>query len=234
MQTARKALDDGLIGEITSFDACANRDIDLLASLFGFLRMPGGGIGYDFGVYYLTALVSLFGPVNKVVASVRNLARSRVNVLPDSPSFGQEFAYENESQIFTILEMKNGVTGTFSVNGDSIINDQANFTIYGKKGIIKIPDPNNFGGKVVYIPAQNGFGKNMEPQILDYGFPYGENSRGLGPSEMADAIIKGRKHRANAQMACHVLEVIDCIMESGKKGAFVTVTSSCERPEKMN
>lgn len=38
----------------------------------------------------------------------------------------------------------------------------------------------------------------MEPQILDYGFPYGENSRGLGPSEMADAIIKGRKHRANA------------------------------------
>ena len=137
LQTARKALDDGLIGEITSFDACANRDIDLLASLFGFLRMPGGGIGYDFGVYYLTALVSLFGPVNKVVASVRNLARSRVNVLPDSPSFGQEFAYENESQIFTILEMKNGVTGTFSVNGDSIINDQANFTIYGKKGIIK-------------------------------------------------------------------------------------------------
>lgn len=116
MQTARKALDDGLIGEITSFDACANRDIDLLASLFGFLRMPGGGIGYDFGVYYLTALVSLFGPVNKVVASVRNLARSRVNVLPDSPSFGQEFAYENESQIFTILEMENGVTGTFSVN----------------------------------------------------------------------------------------------------------------------
>ena len=51
---------------------------------------------------------------------------------------------------------------------------------------------------------------------------------------MADAIIKGRKHRANAQMACHVLEVIDCIMESGKKGAFVTVTSPCERPEKMN
>ena len=33
-------------------------------------------------------------------------------------------------------------TSTFSVNGDSIINDQANFTIYGKKGIIKIPDPN--------------------------------------------------------------------------------------------
>lgn len=59
LQTARKAIDDGLIGEVTSFEACANRDLDLLASIFRFLRMPGGGICYDFGVYYLTAIVSL-------------------------------------------------------------------------------------------------------------------------------------------------------------------------------
>ena len=50
LQTARKAIDDGLIGEVTSFEACANRDLDLLASIFRFLRMPGGGICYDFGV----------------------------------------------------------------------------------------------------------------------------------------------------------------------------------------
>ena len=70
LQTARKAIDDGLIGEITSFEACANRDLDLLAGMFSFLRMEGGGICYDFGVYYLTALVSLFGPVDSLVASV--------------------------------------------------------------------------------------------------------------------------------------------------------------------
>ena len=124
LQTARKAIDDGLIGEVTSFEACANRDLDLLASIFRFLRMPGGGICYDFGVYYLTAIVSLFGPVDRVVSSVRNLAPKRINVVPDSPEYGQEFDYSNESQAFTILEMKNGVTGTFCVNGDSTINDQ--------------------------------------------------------------------------------------------------------------
>ena len=89
LQTARKAIDDGLIGEVTSFEACANRDLDLLASIFRFLRMPGGGICYDFGVYYLTAIVSLFGPVDRVVSSVRNLAPKRVNVVPDSPEYGQ-------------------------------------------------------------------------------------------------------------------------------------------------
>ena len=211
LQTARKAIDDGLIGEVTSFEACANRDLDLLASIFRFLRMPGGGICYDFGVYYLTAIVSLFGPVDRVVSSVRNLAPKRVNVVPDSPEYGQEFDYSNESQAFTILEMKNGVTGTFCVNGDSTINDQAVFTIYGKKGILKLVDPNNFGGDIVYIPGVKDWTQQAVPEVLDYGFAYSENSRGLGPSEMAEAIAEGRLNRANAKMAYHVLDTIDQI-----------------------
>ena len=227
LQTARKAIDDGLIGEVTSFEACANRDLDLLASIFRFLRMPGGGICYDFGVYYLTAIVS---PVDRVVSSVRNLAPKRVNVVPDSPEYGQEFDYSNESQAFTILEMKNGVTGTFCVNGDSTINDQAVFTIYGKKGILKLVDPNNFGGDIVYIPGVKDWTQQAVPEVLDYGFAYSENSRGLGPSEMAEAIAEGRLNRANAKMAYHVLDVIDQIMKSAKSGAFEKVPSTCERP----
>lgn len=233
LQTARKAIDDGLIGEVTSFEACANRDLDLLASIFRFLRMPGGGICYDFGVYYLTAIVSLFGPVDRVVSSVRNLAPKRVNVVPDSPEYGQEFDYSNESQAFTILEMKNGVTGTFCVNGDSTINDQAVFTIYGKKGILKLVDPNNFGGDIVYIPGVKDWTQQAVPEVLDYGFAYSENSRGLGPSEMAEAIAEGRPNRASAKMAYHVLDTIDQIMKSAETGAFEKVPSTCERPEAM-
>lgn len=233
LQTARKAIDDGLIGEVTSFEACANRDLDLLASMFRFLRMPGGGICYDFGVYYLTALVSLFGPVDRVVSSVRNLAPKRVNVIPGTPEYGQEFDYNNESQVFTILEMENGVRGTFCVNGDSVINDQAVFTIYGKKGILKLTDPNNFGGETVYIPGQKDWSTQAVPEVLDYGFGYSENSRGLGPSEMAEAISEGRCNRASAKMAYHVLDVIDQIMKSAASGKFETVPSTCERPEAM-
>ena len=233
LQTARKAIDDGLIGEVTSFEACANRDLDLLASIFRFLRMPGGGICYDFGVYYLTAIVSLFGPVDRVVSSVRNLAAKRVNIIPGSPVNGQEFDYTNESQVFTILEMKNGVTGTFCVNGDSVINDQAVFTIYGKKGILKLVDPNNFGGDVVYIPGVKDWTQQTVPEVLHYGFDYSENSRGLGPSEMAEAIAEGRPYRASAKMAYHVLDTIDQIMKSAETGAFEKVPSTCERPEAM-
>lgn len=233
LQTARKAIDDGLIGEVTSFEAYANRDLDLLASMFRFLRMPGGGICYDFGVYYLTALVSLFGPVDRVVSSVRNLAQKRVNEIPGTPDYGQEFDYNNESQVFTILEMENGVRGTFCVNGDSVINDQSVFTIYGKKGILKLTDPNNFGGEIIYIPGQKDWSTQAVPEVLNYGFGYSENSRGLGPSEMAEAISEGRSNRASAKMAYHVLDVIEQIMKSAASGQFESVPSTCERPEAM-
>lgn len=233
LQTARKAIDDGLIGEVTSFEACANRDIDWLASMFHFLRMEGGGIGYDFGVYYLTALVSLFGPVERLAAFVRNLAKTRTNQLEGSSEYGQPYEYDNESQIFSILEMKNGVSGTLSLNGDSTINDQALFTIYGKKGILKLPDPNCFGGDVFYIPAAKGFDDRVEPQRLEYGFGYQENSRGIGPSDMAAAIYEGREHRASGEMAYHVLDVIEQIMNSGRQGAFVKVSSECNRPKPL-
>lgn len=233
LQTARKAIDDGLIGEVTSFEACANRDLDLLAGMFSFLRMEGGGICYDFGVYYLTALVSLFGPVDSLAASVRNLAERRVNTARESAGFATEFSYSNESQVFTILHMANGVTGTFSVNGDSAINDQAVFMIYGKKGILKLTDPNCFGGDVLYIPAAKGFDEEITPKVLDYGFSYGENSRGLGPAEMAAAIREGRAARADAQMAYHVLDVIGQIMRSSEERRFVNIESTCCRPEAM-
>lgn len=78
LQTARKAIDDGLIGEVTSFEACANRDLDLLASIFRFLRMPGGGICYDFGVLlsdgncesFLVRWIALYRPCETLRRSV--------------------------------------------------------------------------------------------------------------------------------------------------------------------
>ena len=220
-----------LINTLTGMKIDIERQKFAIANKTG--GMPGGGICYDFGVYYLTAIVSLFGPVDRVVSSVRNLAAKRVNIIPGSPEYGQEFDYTNESQVFTILEMKNGVTGTFCVNGDSVINDQAVFTIYGKKGILKLVDPNNFGGDVVYIPGVKDWTQQAVPEVLHYGFDYSENSRGLGPSEMAEAIAEGRPNRASAKMAYHVLDTIDQIMKSAETGAFEKVPSTCERPEAM-
>lgn len=232
-QTARKLIDEGRLGEITSFQISANRDLDLLASMFSFLRMPGGGICYDYGVYYLTALVSLLGPAARVAAVVKNPKPVRVNVLPNSPEYGKEFSYPNESQVTAVLEMESGVTGNFALNGDSALADQAQFLLYGTKGILKLTDPNQFGGKNRFLANSYDFANPPVWEEVENTFAHEENSRGIGPSEMASAILSGGKNRAGKEMAYHVLDIIDRMMVSSDSGRFEAVASTCDRPEPM-
>ena len=129
-QTAGKALDEGLIGEITGFEISANRDTELTGALFPFIRMPGGDICADYGIYYLTALISLLGPVDRVFAYTGNRKIQRKNEFPGHPEEGQTYIYDNESQVNAVLKMKNGLTGSFSLNGDSNFQDLGLFYIY--------------------------------------------------------------------------------------------------------
>lgn len=229
-QTARQLIDAGRIGEVTSFQISANRDLDILTSRFGFLRMPGGGICYDYGVYYLTALVSLLGPAKQVCAVVRNRKPIRVNVLPDSPEYGKEFAYPNESQVTAVIELENGVTGGFALNGDSILPDQSLFVLYGTKGILKLSNPDRFDGKNEIMENSGYAARPPVWKEVENIFAHGEDSRGLGPSEMVRAIQEGRPGRASKEMAFHVLEIIDKMMKSSGSGRFETVPSSCALP----
>ncbi len=64
-------------------------------------------------------------------------------------------------------------------------------------------------------------------------FAHEENSRGIGPSEMAAAILSGEKNRASKEMAYHVLDIIDKMMVSSDSGRFEAVDSTCEKPKPL-
>lgn len=226
LQKVRSAIDAGLLGEITGFVASANRDLDYYTANYGFLRLPGGGILYDYGVYYLTALVSVLGPVRRVCGVMGNRKPVRVNRIEGSDGFGKEYDYPNESYVQALLEMENGVSGCFSLNGDSVRKDQALFVIQGTGGMLRLGNPNDFGGAVRYLP-------NAEPytaRALDGDRPFSGDDRGIGPAEMADAIRNHRPNRASREMALHVLDTMEMIGLSAERGGFIEVKSSCQRP----
>ena len=232
VQTARKAIDDGLIGEVTSFHVTANRDLSFLASFFRFLRMPYGGICYDYGVYYLTALVSLLGPMQQVFGVVKNRSRIRVNSLPQSPEYGQEYIYDNESQTDAILTTESGVTGTFALNGDSIPVDLGAFTIYGTKGVLRLGDANQFGGEIQLIPHDlRAIHEGVKPVTLEPVNDLNENARGIGPADMARAIREGGQARTSKELACHVLDIVEQIMKSSETGSVRMISTTCSRPD---
>lgn len=233
LQTARKAIDDGLIGEVTSFAAAANRDNEILTSLFSFLRMPGGGVVFDYAVYYMTALISLLGPVKRTASIIRAPYLKHINVVPGSPLYGQEMDTPNESEVSAILEFESGVSGTFHVNCDCVLADQAFFAIYGTKGILYLCDPNQFGGQVRILKPTQTFEQVPETVILENQHGFAQNSRGLGPAEMAYAILEGRNNRANKELAYHVMDVLNSLLKGGTSGQFETVSSTCKRPEPM-
>ena len=233
LQTARKALDEGLLGEVHSFAISATRCNDLLLSLFSFLREPGCGILYDYAVYYVTALVSLLGPVERVAAMVSAPYPEHTGIIPGKPDYGKAFATPNESQVSGILRLKSGVTGTLHIDADTVSSDEAYFTIYGTDGMLKLTDPNQFGGDVQFFPTARDGWKPLQPQVLPPVSDLTDNCRGIGPQEMAEAIAEGRPNRASREMAYHVLEVLSALLSGGKDGAFADISSSCERPEPM-
>ena len=233
LQTARSAIDSGMLGEIHSFAVSANRNNDILLSLFDFLRKPGGGIVCDYAVYYVTALVSLLGPVTRVGSIVGYPYPTHVNCVPGTPLYGQTMDTPNESQVNAVLQFENGVTGTFHIDADSVMEDQAYFTIYGTKGILILTDPNQFGGQVRFLPNIPNPADWQEPSVLQSVNEYSDNSRGIGPSDLADTILNGTPLRPSAEMAYHVHEVLNAMLEGDTSGKFTDIRSSCVRPEPL-
>ncbi|MGM9002561.1 Gfo/Idh/MocA family protein, partial [Campylobacter jejuni] len=69
-QTARRAVDEGLIGRpIAATATMAIPGHEAWHPNPDFYYTPGGGPLYDMGPYYLHALITLLGPVARVSAS---------------------------------------------------------------------------------------------------------------------------------------------------------------------
>ena len=226
IQTAKKVIEEGKIGKVNSFAVSANRDNELLLSLFSFLRQPGAGVINDYAVYYITALVSLLGPVKRVGGICRTPYPTHINILPQSPDYGKVMDTPNESEAAAILILKNGIMGTVNMTCDSIIQDQHFFAIYGSEGILYLSDPNSFGGEIHYLPKAGSYTEQPMPVIPEPVNEYSDNSRGLGPSDMANAILHEREtgdrlpNQACKELALHVQEILEAILKGGEEGAF--------------
>ena len=59
------------------------------------------------------------------------------------------------------------------------------------------------------------------------------NDRGLGLADMARAIADQRPHRANGDIALHVLAVMAGIVEAATEGRRAEISPACERPSPL-
>ena len=232
-QTAKKAIADGLIGEVTSFAITANRNSTILASYFTGIEKPGGGVGFNYSVYYLTSLFSILGPTKSVAGIMVIPRKVRHNIMPTDPRYGQEIVFETETQMYGFLELQSGISGTLHLDGESIVHDEGHTLIYGTQGILRLPCPNFFGGKVEFLKQGVDYRSECAVEVLPLVFPYENDTRGVGPADMAEAIRAGRTARASKELAFHVEEVIDAFYRSSADGCKKEILSTFNIPPLM-
>jgi predicted dehydrogenase len=224
LQTCRKVIEDGLIGEpiaATAFMLCHGHESWHPAPAFYY--QVGGGPMFDMGPYYLTALVSLMGPVRRVTGSTRITFPERT--ITSQPLNGTKVEVEVPTHIAGVLDFANGAIATVVTSFDVWAAEVPRIEIYGTLGTLSVPDPNSFGGPVRLKTA----GSNEWTEVpLSHG--YASNTRSIGVADMAYALQFGRKHRANGEMAYHVLDIMHAIHDAASEGKHVTLASTCERP----
>ena len=224
LQTCRKLIDDGWIGEPVAATAFVmghgheswHPDPD-------FFYQPGGGPLFDMGPYYLTALISLIGPMKRVSASTRVTFPKRT--VTSEPKFGDIIQVNTPTHLAGTIDHHNGAITTLIASFDVWGHTLPPIQIHGTDGSMSVPDPNTFGGEVKVRRSDA-----KEFVAVPYTHGYNENSRGLGLADMAVAIQSGRPHRANGNMAYHVLDTMHAFLDSSEKGSHIKLESTCDRP----
>lgn len=177
----------------------------------------------DIGPYYLTAFVHLLGPINSVMGQAAISFPERTITAPEK--YGQKIKVEIPTHVTGMLNFKNGVSGTLISSFDVWDSKLPLIEVYGSEGTLSVPNPNNFGG-AVHIKRQGAEQWSEIP--LTHGFTI--ESRGMGLADMAYAIHSGRQHRANGDMAFHVLDAMIGFQDSSDSGKVYTMESTCDRP----
>ena len=224
VQTARHALESGRIGDAIGAAAFWHSPgHELWHPNPAFYYQPGAGPLFDMGPYYLTTLVTLLGPVVRVSGHAGRSSRTRE--VATGPLAGHDIAVNLDTHVVAVLEHASGIASSITVSFEVWASRNQRIEIYGTAGTIAVPDPNKFSDPVELWTLEAG-----DWFEIPFSAGYEGAGRGYGLADMAHAIRTGRPHRAAADVAFHVLEVMEAVLHAGESGDSVAIASTFVEP----
>ncbi len=239
-QQARKLIDEGALGRITAGTAFVqSHGMESWHPNPDFFFLPGGGPMLDLGPYYIADLINLIGPIRRV-AAMTGAATSTRTLTAEGPRKGQTVPVETPTTVQALLEFTSGAQVMIGTSWDVWAHRHTQpIELYGTEGALFVPDPNWFGG-TLEIAGRDGVVREVEPWSHPFGVPNDfrpdgafANYRTAGLADMAVAILEGREARCGLDRALHAIDVMSAILRSGETGEFVTLGTTCSRPEPL-
>lgn len=236
IQTAIKIVDDGWIGDTIAGGVAmvTEHGYETFHPQVDSFYRSGGGPLLDLGPYYVAALVAMLGPVARVTAAGRATFPERI--VGVGPRRGERIPVEVPTHVTGALEFESGALVTLLASWDVWATHLPYIELYGSAGSLSVANPDEFHGE----PRLRRAGpEELEQPPPPPGSVHwsrvplvqpGDVSRGIGIADMALAIRDDRPHRASAEFAFHVLEVLLGLETGASNGRHVRIESPCERP----
>ena len=222
-QSAWKLVRDGAIGRVRVVYAEAN---------WGRLErwhpdprsLYAVGPFVDVGVYSLSIMTAMFGPVRRVQAYSTIVEPERR--FPD----GGTFAMEGPDFVVAVVELADGVVARVTASFYVGTSKQGGLELHGDAGSLHLGSWQDFDSS---LELQERGAEYASVKPLREPYPGIDWSRAL--VDLAEAIDDDRPHRATGEHAAHVVEVLEAARRSAEEGgAAVDVRSDFRRPEPLD
>jgi len=240
LQSAARMLDAGGLGAVVfGTSGMLSHGMEHWHPNPQFFYADGGGPVMDMGPYYVAALVTLLGPVERVQAVGRIGSPMRTITAAGSRHQGETIQPSVLTTVVGTLVFTSGVHVSLVVSWDAWAHRHPVMELHAVNGSMGLADPNWFGGPLQVAAAGEGwrevatdecvFGR---PNFDAAGVPVA-NYRGLGLAEMCRAIERGTPHRVSGEMALHVLEVLLALNRCALLGTSAAIPQCSFTPPRL-
>ena len=235
-QKARSLIEDKKIGDVVlgTFNLMSH-GMEHWHPNPDFFFKPGAGPVFDVGVYYITQLVNLIGPI-KSISSLSGTATPE-RTITSEPRNGEKIKVETPTTLMGTLEFHNNAKIQFFCSWDVWKHKHSTIELYGLEGSMIVPDPNFFSGDILISHKEEDWQVINNDKML-LGIPNktdnnGDkiaNYRGIGLSDMINAISNKRQSRCSLDLAVHVLEAMEGIIKSSDERVIYNMKTRPNQP----
>lgn len=221
-KSAKDFMDGGGIGNVFSVNIISTcRSVEIWHPNPDFFYQKGAGPLFDRGVYYLTALVFLFGKIKSVGCYSDNYIANRIY---KKGLLTREISIESRTHYSVIIKFQSGITATLMISFDTAPNPENTdvMTIYGSNGVINIPTPMEYDGDARIYDSNSMKWKNIKEK-RNAGYYLKGDVRGVSIIEMIDELRNCRLNYDNATIASHIIVVMEAIEKAGKSNKIINI-----------